>query len=71
MRAVGLDEIREAAGATDARDGGDFLVPHLALFDQLEIKREHGKIAATGTPRRVIGGNFFLRETFALVGRGQ
>ena len=65
MRAVCLHEIRKAAGATDAGDGGDFFVVHLALFNQLEIKREHGEIAATGAPRRVIGGDFFFGQAFA------
>ena len=68
MRAVGLDEIRKPARAANARDGRDLLVPELALFDQLEIKREHGEIAAARAPRRVIGGDFFFGQTFAFVG---
>jgi hypothetical protein len=42
------------------RHGRDVLVPHFALLDQLEVKREHREIAAAGAPRRVIGGDSFL-----------
>ena len=70
MRAVRLHEIREPAGAADARDGGDFFVPHLALFNQFEIQREHGKIAAARTPRRMIGGDFFFGQALAFPGQG-
>jgi hypothetical protein len=65
MRAVRLHEIREAAGAADARDGRDFFVPDFAFFNQLEIEREHGKIAAAGTPCRMVGGDFFFGQTLA------
>ena len=58
------------AGAADAGDGGDLLVPHLALFDQLEIKREHGEIAAAGAPRRMVGGDFLFGQAFAFVAGG-
>ena len=66
MHAVRLHEIREPAGAADAGDGRDFLVPDLALLDELEIKREHGEIAAAGAPRRMIGGDFLFRQALAL-----
>jgi len=33
-----------------------------ALFDELEIQRQHREIAAAGTPRRVIGGEFLFRQ---------
>jgi len=69
MCAVGLHEIRKTAGAADASDGGDFLVPHLALFDQLEIKGKHGKVAAAGTPRRMVGGDFFFGQALAFLQR--
>src|SRR5437867_4084310 len=46
MSAVGLHEIRKAARAADTGYGRDFLMPHFALFDQLEIKGEHREIAA-------------------------
>ncbi len=69
MHAVGLDEIRKPAGAADAGDGGDFLVPQLALFDQLEVKREHGEIAAAGAPRRVVGGDFLFGQALAFGSR--
>ncbi len=66
MHAVRLHEIGKPARAADARDGGDFLLPQLALLDQLEIKREHREIAAAGTPRRMVGGNFLFRQALAL-----
>ncbi len=69
MRAVGLHEIRKPARAADAGDGGDLLMPQLALFDQLEIKREHGEITATGAPRGVIGGDFLFGQAFAFGSR--
>ena len=69
MRAVRLHEIRETAGAADARDGGDFLVPHLALLNQLEIKREHGEVAAAGAPRRMVGGDFLFGQALAFLRR--
>ena len=47
----------------------DLLVPQLALLDQLEIKREHGEIAAAGTPRRMVGGDFLFRQALALGAR--
>ena len=66
MHAVRLHEIRKPAGAADARDGRDVLVPHFALLNELEVKREHREIAATGTPRRVIGGKLLFRQPLAL-----
>ena len=65
MHAVRLHEIRKAAGATNARHRRDLFVQHFALFNQLEIKREHGKIAATRAPRWMIGCDFFFGQTFA------
>ena len=70
MRAVGLHEIRKPAGAADAGDGGDLLVPELALLDQLEVKRQHGEIAAAGTPGGMVGGDFLLGQRLAFGGRG-
>ena len=64
MNAMRLDKIWKPAGATNARDGRDFFVQHFALFNQFEIKREHRKIAATRTPGRMIGSDFFFRQTF-------
>jgi hypothetical protein len=47
-------------------------VPDFALFDQLEVKREHGEITATRAPRRMVGGDLFLCKTFAFrVGRSR
>src|SRR5690606_13763270 len=69
VRAMGLDEIRKAARATDASDSGDLFMPDLAFFNQLEIKREHGKIAATRAPGWMIGGHLFLGQADALTVR--
>src|SRR5438093_393790 len=66
MRPVRLHEIREAARTADARDGRDLLVPELALLDELEVKREHGEVAATRTPRRMVGDDFFSGQSLAL-----
>src|SRR2546426_7380942 len=70
MRAMGLDEIGEPAGAADAGDRRDFLMPHLAFFDELEIKRKHGEIAAARAPGGDIRGEFLFAQSFA-VRRGQ
>ncbi len=56
MCAMSLNEIGEPAGATDAGNGGDFLMPNLALFNQFEVKRQNRKITAARTPGRVVGG---------------
>jgi len=48
MRAVGLHKIREPAGAADAGDGGDFFVPELALFNQLEYSASTEKSPQPG-----------------------
>jgi len=69
MRTVSLHEIWEAAGAADARDSGDLLVPHLAFFNQLEIQREDGEVTAAGAPRRMVGGDFFFGQPLAFLGR--
>src|SRR6185437_4248977 len=70
MHAVRLHEIRETARTTNARDGRDLFVPELALLDQFEVKRQHGKITAAGTPGRVVGGDVFFRERLSF-GIGQ
>jgi len=67
MGAVGLNKIRKPTRATDAGDGRNFFMPHFALFDQLEVKREHGEIAAARAPRRMVGGHFLLGQPFALL----
>ncbi len=66
MRAVRLHEIREAAGAADARNSRDLLVMNLPLLDQFEVEREHGEIAAARAPRRMVGGGFLFRERLAI-----
>ena len=65
VNAVRLHEIGKAAGAADAGDSRDLLVPDRALFDEFEVKREHREVTATGAPGRVIGGDFFLEERLA------
>ena len=67
--AVGLHEIGKAAGAADAGDGSDLFVHHLALFNQFEIQRQHGEVAATGTPGGVVGRDFLLGQALAFGGR--
>src|SRR5450432_1576021 len=69
MRTVRLHEIGKAAGAADARNGGDLFVPNFPLLNQLEIKREDGKVAAAGTPRRMVGGDFFFGQALAFLKR--
>ena len=64
MSAMGLNEIRKPAGTSNAGDSRDLLVPQLAFLDQFEIKRENREIAATGTPGRMIGSDFFFGQTF-------
>src|ERR1043166_7701176 len=66
MHTVRLDEIRETARATNARNGGDVFMPKLALFDQLEIKRENGKVAATGAPGGMVGGQLLFAQRLAV-----
>ena len=66
MHPVRLHKIRKPARTADARDADELLVGQLALFNELEIQREHREIAATGTPRRVIGGEFLFRQPLAL-----
>ena len=65
MDAMGLHEIRKAAGTTDTRHRRNLLMPHFALLDQFKIKREHRKITAAGAPRRVIGGDVLLGQWFS------
>src|SRR5438105_4163014 len=66
MRSVRLDEIGETARAANARHGGDFFVPHLALLDKLEVQRENGEITTARAPCRVIGCNFFFSQTLTV-----
>ncbi len=65
MRAVAVDEIREARGTADAGEGDDLLVLELAFLEDLVIGGEHGEVAAAGTPGRVVGGEGFLGEFLA------
>src|SRR5256885_1189795 len=63
--AVAVDEIRKARGTTDSGNGDDLLVIDLAFLEDLVIGSEHGEIAATGTPGRVIGRYRLLGEFFS------
>ncbi len=65
MRAVAVDEIREARGTTDPGEGDDLLVIELPFLDDFVIGGEDGEVAAAGTPRRVVGGDGFLGDFFA------
>ena len=66
VHSVRLDEVGKAAGTTDAGDCGDFFVPDFSLFNQFEVKGEDGKIAASRTPSRMVGGEFFLFERLSI-----
>ncbi len=65
MRAVAVDEIREARGTTDPGEGDDLLVIELPFLDDFVIGGEHGEVAAAGTPGRVVGGDGFLGDFLA------
>src|SRR5262245_17360068 len=65
MRAVCLDALRKPARAANASDANKFLMPELALLDELEIQRQHGEVAATWTPRRAVGSEFFFGQWLA------
>jgi len=58
--AVGLNKVWKATRATDPGDRGNFFMLQFALFDELEIKREHGEIAAAGAPGRVVRNELFF-----------
>ncbi len=61
MRAVAVDEIWKTRRTTDSGEGDDLFVLEIAFLEDLVKRSEHGEIAATGTPRRVIGRDRFLR----------
>jgi len=48
MHSVRLNEIREPAGTADARDADKIIVLEFALFDELEVKRQHEKSPQPG-----------------------
>ena len=68
MSPIGLDEIGKPARATNARNGGDLLLPELASFDQFEIEGKHRKVTTAWTPRGVVGGDFLFGERFSFRG---
>jgi hypothetical protein len=63
---VRLHKVREATGTADARHSRDLLLPELALFDQLEIKRQDREITAPRTPGGMVGGHFLFGQRFPL-----
>ena len=65
VRTIGLNKVGKPARATDAGDGGDFLLPKLSLFNEFEIKGEDGKVPAAWAPRRMVGDNFLFRQSLA------
>src|SRR5205814_288141 len=60
MSAVRLHKVGKPARAADSGHSGDLLVPKFALFDQFEIERQDGKIAAARTPSGMVCGDFFF-----------
>src|SRR5581483_12147420 len=54
--------VREARGAADAREGDDVFLRKLDALQHFVECGEHGKIAAPGAPRGVIGGEVFLGD---------
>src|SRR5207247_907143 len=69
VHAVAVDEIRKARRTTDPGKGDDLFVIELAFLEHFVEGSEHGEIAAAGTPCRVIGGDGFFGELFAVRGR--
>lgn len=62
VHAMGVHEIREAAGATDAGNGNDFLMRDLELFQNTIENGKHGEIAATGAPRWMVRSEGLLGQ---------
>src|SRR3977135_345710 len=62
VRAVAVDEIRKARGATDPGERDALLVIELAFLEDFVEGSEHGEIAAAWTPSRVIGSDGFFGE---------
>ena len=60
--AEGVDEVREAGRAADARDADDLLVGDLELLDDVEEGGQDGEVSAGRTPGRVVGLELLLGE---------
>jgi hypothetical protein len=63
--AVGLHKVGEPTAAADSGYGGKFLLVEASVLDELEVKGEHRKIAATRAPCGVVGGEVFFLQRFA------
>lgn len=64
---MSLDEIGKPAGATNARNGDDVFVPDAGTLHEFEVNGQDGKVAATGTPSRVISCQFLFGERLWLL----
>lgn len=60
VTAVRVDEVGEAGGATDAGERDDFFLRVIKFLENFIKRSEHGKIAAAGAPRGVVGDEDFL-----------
>jgi len=59
---VTIDEVGKSRRASDPGDRADLLMGDLEFLEHLEKGGEHGKVTATGTPGRVVGGEVFFGE---------
>ena len=71
VNAMRLHKIGKPAGTADSGDADDFLVMQPGLLNELEEHRQNREIAASGTPSRVIRGEFFFGERLAVFGGGR
>ena len=62
VTAVRVDEVGEAGGATDAGERDDFFLRVIKFLENFIKGSEHGKIAAAGAPRGVVGDEDFFSE---------
>src|SRR5438105_1201479 len=60
MRAVAVDEIRKARRTTDPGESDDLFVLEISFLEDFVERSEHGEIATTRTPCRMVGGDGFL-----------
>jgi hypothetical protein len=70
VAAVGVDEVREAGRAADSRHGHDALVGVLEFLEDLVKDREHGEVAASRAPGRMVPGEVLAGEGLAHLGGG-
>src|SRR5262245_34674726 len=62
---VAVDEIREARRTTDSGKRDNLFVLEIAFLEEFVKRGEHSKVATTGAPRRVVGGDCFLGQFLA------